>query len=67
MAKVKVKTLAVVNNEPIGSVVEVDEKEAKWLADKGYAEKVEVKSAKPSTKKAEPKAKSEASDKKDEE
>lgn len=56
MANVKIETKAVVNGNPVGSVLDIDEKEGKWLVDNGYASKVEQKkSAKTSTKKAEPK------------
>jgi len=46
MAKVKVKTQAVIDGNPVGTVIDVEEHDFVWLKDLGYVEKIEeVKSA----------------------
>lgn len=55
MANMKVKTLTVVNHNPVGSELEFDENTAKWLESYGHAEIVGKVSAKPAKKKSESK------------
>ncbi|AVP37426.1 hypothetical protein [Staphylococcus felis] len=56
MAKIKVKTLAVIDSNPVGSVIELDEKDVERFSKIGYVKEVEgAKSAKDSTKKTQAK------------
>lgn len=62
MAKYKVKTMAVIDRQPVGSTIELDESSAKRLAKMNYVEIIEE--VKPPVKKAsapkKPKAKASA-------
>lgn len=67
MTKVKVKTQAVIDGNPVGTVIDVEEHDFVWLNDLGYVEKIEeVKSAdtpkKPAQAKRKPKAKKEVTE-----
>lgn len=67
MAKVKVKTQAVIDGNPVGTVIDVEEHDFAWLNDLGYVEKIEeVKSAdtpkKPTQAKRKPRAKKEVTE-----
>lgn len=45
MANVKVKVIdGVVNGNPVGSELSVADSDFKWLAERGYVEKIETKS-----------------------
>lgn len=67
MAKVKAKTHAVIDGNPVGTVIDVEEHDFVWLCDLGYVEKIEdVKSAdtskKPTQAKRKPRAKKEVTE-----
>ena len=67
MAQVTVKTRAVIDGKPVGTVIDVEEHDFAWLNDLGYVEKVEVKksadtSKKPTPPKRKPRAKKQESE-----
>lgn len=67
MAQVTVKTRAVIDGKPVGTVIDVEEHDFVWLNDLGYVEKIEeIKSAdtskKPTQAKRKPRAKKEVTE-----